>query len=67
MVIHHSSFIIIVAIISFELGQTFKFSWILLISMMLSQFTNYVTTYNLNSWIWHFGFGSYGNTYWMHE
>ncbi len=67
MVIHDSWFIIIVAIISFELDQTFKISWILLISRMLSQFTNYVTTYNLNFWIWHLRFGSYGNTYWMHE
>ncbi len=62
MKIHESSFLLLLYLL--KLDQTFTFSWILLVSMMLSQFFDYVTTYNLNYWIWHPGFGNYGDTYW---
>ncbi len=65
MVIHESSFLLLLLYL-LKLDQTFKFSWILLVSTMLSQFSNYVTTYNLNFWIWHLKFGNYGDTYWTH-
>lgn len=64
-VIHESSFLLLLLFL-LKLDQTFKFSWILLVSTKLNQFSNYVTTYNLNFWIWHLGFGNYGDTYWTH-